>query len=248
MPARRSHRSSGHHRLSGARRVDEAVDAGEPAPGSVTTAPSRPGPGSGPSIRVPDRRPSRVQREFALDNLRFIRETLERAGPFTAVPGVGLVVIGLTALGAAVVAGRQATIEGWILVWMAEAALSGLIGVFAIARKARASGLGLLTGPNRRFAFSFAPPMFAGALLTYALYASEQVSLLPGLWLVLFGAGVMSGGALSVRIIPFMGASFIALGAVALLASPALDDAFMAFGFGVLLIGFGVVIARRYGG
>jgi hypothetical protein len=244
MPARRSHRSSGHHRLSGARRVDEVVDAGDPSPGSVTTAPSRSLTGSSPA----DRRPSHAQREFALDNLRFIRETLERAGPFTAVPGVGLVVIGLTALGAAFVAGRQDTIERWILVWMAEAALSGLIGVFAIARKARATGLGLLTGPNRRFAFSFAPPMFAGALLTYALYASGQVSLLPGLWLVLFGAGVMSGGALSVRIIPVMGASFIALGAAALLASPALDDAFMAFGFGVLLIAFGVVIARRYGG
>jgi hypothetical protein len=225
--------------MASATRYDAAPDAEDGAEGGagrIATAPA------------PDRRHSRAQREHALDNLRFIRETLERAGPFTAVPGWGLVVIGLSALGAALVAGRQESVEGWLAVWMTEALLSGLIGVVAIGRKARSKGLGLLAGPNRRFAFSFAPPMLAGALLTYALYVSGQVSLLPGMWLLLFGAGVTSGGALSVRIIPVMGASFIALGAAALFAPPFTDDLFMALGFGALLIVFGVVIARRYGG
>jgi hypothetical protein len=240
MPGRRPPRSFGHHRAAGATRFGAAQDAGDP--------PGAPVSGGVATALAPDRRQSPILREHALDNLRYIRETLERAGPFTAVPGWGLVVMGVTALGAAVVAGRQSTIEAWLAVWMTEAVLSGVIGVLAIERKARAKGLGLLAGPNRRFAFSFAPPMLAGALLTYALYVSGQVGLLPGLWLLLFGAGVTSGGALSVRIIPVMGTSFITLGAAALFAPVVLDDLFMALGFGALLIVFGVVIARRYGG
>ncbi|HEX2514250.1 MAG TPA: hypothetical protein VH257_06055 [Chloroflexota bacterium] len=238
MPGRRSHgpRPPGHHRLAGARRLDDAFDVAEP-PGAAPVA-----------TVVPDRRPAHAINEYALDNLRFIRETLERAGPFTAVPGWGLTLMGVTALAAALLAGRQASVEGWLAVWMLEAVLSGVIGVVAIARKARAKGIGLLSGPNRRFAFSFAPPMLAGALLTYALYGAGQVHFLPGLWLLLFGAGVSSGGALSVRIIPVMGVTFLALGALALFAPPGLHDVFMGAGFGALLIAFGLVIARRYGG
>ncbi|MGH2354873.1 MAG: hypothetical protein ACRDI2_06855 [Chloroflexota bacterium] len=186
--------------------------------------------------------------QHALDNLRFIRETIERAGPFTAVPGRGQVVIGVTALAAAAVASRQATVEAWLGTWMAEAVLSGLIGLWAIRHKARAKGQGLLARPNRRFAFSFAPPMIAGALLTLACYLSGAVAMLPGMWLLLFGAGVTSGGMSSVRIIPVMGVSFLGLGAVALFAPPTWGDAFMAAGFGIMLIAFGVIIARRYGG
>jgi hypothetical protein len=228
--------------MASATRYDAALDAEEVAEGGTSA------PGRIATVPAPDRRQTHAQREHALDNLRYIRETLERAGPFTAVPGWGLVVMGLTALAAAVVAGRQETVEGWLAVWMGEALLSGVIGVVAIGRKARAKGLGLLAGPNRRFAFSFAPPLLAGALLTYALYVAGQVSLLPGMWLLLFGAGVTSGGALSVRIIPVMGASFVVLGAAALFAPSYTDDLFMALGFGALLIVFGVVIARRYGG
>lgn len=217
-------------------RLRNALEAPEPLPQrpAVTLAPGR--------------RSPHAQREDALDNLQFIRETMERAGPFTAVPGWGLVVMGLTALTAALIAGRQVTVEGWLFTWTAEALLSGVIGVLAIGRKARATGIGLFAGPNRRFAFSFAPPLAAGALLTYALYVAGAVALLPGLWLLLFGAGVTSGGALSVRIIPVMGASFLILGTLALFAPPVWDDALMAVGFGGLLIAFGIVIARRYGG
>lgn len=213
----------------------------------IPDRPETPGPYRAPTVNR-SRRPAHVLREDALDNLQFIRETMERAGPFTAVPGWGLVAMGMTALGAALIAGRQTTVEGWLLTWMTEAALSGVIGVWAIWRKARASGIGLFAGPNRRFAFSFAPPLVAGGLLTYALYAVGAVGLLPGLWLLLFGAGVTSGGALSVRIIPVLGLSFLALGALALIIPPVWDDALMALGFGGLLIAFGMVIARRYGG
>ena len=85
--------------------------------------------------------------------------------------------------------------------------------------------------------------MLAGALLTYALYGAGQVHFLPGLWLLLFGASVYSGGALSVRIIPVMGSPFWP--SAPWPSSPAgLHDVFMGAGFGALLIAFGLVIAR----
>jgi hypothetical protein len=184
----------------------------------------------------------------ALDNLQFIRQTLERAGPFTAVPGKAQIVVGATALVAALLASQAPSVETWIAIWMGEAVLSGMIGVWAIGRKARAKGLSLLAYPNRRFAFSFSPPMAAGALLTLALYLHGAVSLLPGMWLLLFGAGVTAGGALSVRIIPVMGVSFLGVGAAALFGPAAWGNLFMALGFGALLIAFGIVIAWKYGG
>jgi hypothetical protein len=184
----------------------------------------------------------------ALDNLRFIRETMEQAGQFTAVPGWGLVVMGVTALATAVVTSHERESTWWLVTWLVEAAVALLIGALAVAHKTRSNGQALRSGPNRRFALGFTPPMVAGALLTLALFRAGAASLLPGAWLLLFGAAVTSGGAFSVRIVPVMGLCFLSLGAAALVAPTAWGDAFMAAGFGGLLVLFGLVIARRYGG
>jgi hypothetical protein len=173
---------------------------------------------------------------------------MQRAGQFTAVPGWGLVAMGATALVAAAITSRQSTSEAWLATWLTEAAVALLIGVWAVSRKARASGQPLHSGPNRRFALGFTPPILAAALLTLAAYRAGANALLPGAWLLLFGTAVMSGGAFSVRIVPVMGACFVVLGAAALFAPLAWGDWFMAAGFGGLLIAFGLIIARRYGG
>ncbi len=189
-----------------------------------------------------------AQQAHALDNLRFIRETMERAGQFTAVPGWGLVMMGVTALATAAVTSHEPTSERWLATWLGEAVLALLIGLLAVWQKGRAKGQPLRSGPNRRFALGFTPPMAAGALLTLALYRAGAAILLPGAWLLIFGAAVTSGGAFSVRIVPVMGLSFLALGAAALAVPVPWGDAFMAAGFGGLLVLFGVIIARRYGG
>lgn len=183
----------------------------------------------------------------AMDNLRFIRETMERAGSFTAVSGWGQVSIGLTALVAAGVAAFQSEPSRWLAVWSLEALLALAIGGWTVARKARAAGLPLLSGPGRKVALSLAPPLVAGALLTAVLFEAGLLWPLPGMWLLLFGTGVVAAGAYSVRVVPVMGLSFMVVGVLALLA-PSWGDALMGLGFGGLHIFFGLLIAWRYGG
>jgi hypothetical protein len=184
----------------------------------------------------------------ALDNLRFIRQTMERAGSFTAVPGWGQVAVGVTALAAALFAARQRTPELWLVVWLGEAVVALAIGGWTLLRKASASDDPILSGPGRRFGLSFLPPLVVGGLLTVALYRAGLATALPGTWLLLYGTGVATGGAFSVRIVPLMGVGFMGLGAVALLGPAAWGNWCMAAGFGGLHIVFGTIIARRYGG
>jgi hypothetical protein len=184
----------------------------------------------------------------AMDNLRYIRETMERASSFTAVPGWGQVAIGVTALVATYVASRQPTARGWLGTWIAEAIVSLLIAGWSMDRKARALRTPLLSGAGRKVAFSLSPPMLAGALLTVVLFRSGLTQAIPGMWLLLYGTGVVTGGMFSVNVVPVMGLCFMALGGAALLAPAGMANWFLAGGFGGLHLVFGFIIARRYGG
>ncbi len=198
-------------------------------------------------MATPRPEPVRIQ-DHAIDNLRYIRKTIERAGSFTAVPGIGGMLMGSTALAAAWVADRQPGHVRWLLVWLGEAVVALLIGIAAAAIKAKRVKLPLLSGPGRKFVAGFAPAMLAGAVLTAVMFESNSNGFLPGLWLLLYGAAVVSGGGASVRIVPLMGACFMAVGTIALVAPAAAADALLAAGFGGLHIVFGTVIAVKYGG
>ena len=184
----------------------------------------------------------------AIDNLRFIRETMERAGSFTAVSGLGVILAGAVALLAGLVAAQQPTTARWIGAWIGAAVLALAVAVGFTVSKARTSGQPLTTGPGRKALLAFTPAMVAGVLLTVALVRAGRPELLPGMWLIVYGAGVTAGGALSVSIIPVLGILFMALGAVALVTPASLGNWFMVAGFGGLHIVFGLAIARRYGG
>jgi hypothetical protein len=198
-------------------------------------------------LRAPKDAPPALQ-DRAIDNLRYIRETMERAGEFTAVSGWGEIIIGVTALAAAALASRQSDMRNWILIWIAEAVLSVSIAGFAMTRKSRAADVPLFNGPGRKFVLSFLPPMAVGVVLTLVMMRSGEVAALPGVWLLLYGTAVMTGGAFSVRIVPVMGACFMVLGAISFLVPYSARDILMALGFGGLHIVFGWLIARRYGG
>ncbi|MBV9155452.1 MAG: hypothetical protein JO097_04270 [Acidobacteriaceae bacterium] len=197
--------------------------------------------------------PARILREpvpidrRAADNLRFIRDTMERAASFTAVPGWGGVVIGITALAAGGVSLGHSP-RAQFSIWIAEALLALFIGCVGIRMKSTRLALSLQSRAARRALLSFMPPLLAGAVLTGVLYQSAILGAIPGLWLLLYGAAVVTGGAFSVRIVPVMGLCFMFLGAISFLAPIAWGDAFLMCGFGGLHIAFGIVIARRHGG
>ncbi|MDQ2901641.1 MAG: hypothetical protein M3Y07_17860 [Acidobacteriota bacterium] len=184
----------------------------------------------------------------AMDNLRFIRRTMEGAASFTAVPGVGGMLMGFSALAAAVLARREQTQDGWFFVWLGEAALALGIGVLFAELKARSTRTPLLSKPARKFVLGLAPAIVSGALLTVALYRAGLFAMLPGMWLLLYGTGIVAGGAFSVRIVPVMGMCFLGIGAVAVLSPAAWGNWLLAAGFGALQIVFGWIIARRHGG
>ncbi len=196
---------------------------------------------------VRDDPPPVALHERAADNLRFIRETMERATSFTAISGLGYMLIGATAAGAAWLASIQPSPAAWLAVWMVELGLAGVIAVGMTARKARALGEAMRSQAGRKLVLAFTPPMVVGGILTVAAFAAGEQGFVPGVWLGLYGAGVMTGGAHSVRVIPLMGAALIGLSAVALL-TPVSGDLLLALGLGGLHVAFGLVIWRRYGG
>lgn len=192
-------------------------------------------------------RPAPPLEGAAADDLRFIRQTMERSAAFTAVPGWGMVAVGATALLAAWLAPRHSFEFRWLEIWLTEAVLAVSVAIVAIQNKAARSGLPWTSGPARKVALSFAPPVAAAAILTVTLVDAHLVRLLPGTWLLLYGVAVIAGGTFSVSIVPIMGAAFMVLGASAFFVA-GLGNWFMAAGFGGLHILFGIWIARRHGG
>ncbi len=183
-----------------------------------------------------------------VDDLRFIRDTMERSAAFTAVSGWGYMLMGATALGAAALAARQTSSSAWQRVWLAEGLVAIAIGLLSCTWKANRRGLPLFSGPARKVALSLSPPLVAGAFLTFVLLRAGLDSALPASWLLLYGAGIITGGAFSVAIVPIMGICFMVLGGLAVLAPAACGNLFLAGGFGGLHIVFGFLIARRHGG
>ena len=189
----------------------------------------------------------RISSTEALADLRYIRRCVEEAGSFTAVPGLGIILVGLSAVLVTALTWNL-SFPTWEWVWLAESGVAAAIGVGFLLRKCRARGMALLSGPLRRFALSLLPPLVAGAAMTAALMTAGRQDLLPGTWLLLYGTAVVTGGAVSVRVVSAMGISFMLLGAMALAWSPGQESIFMGLGFGGLHLVYGLLIRRWHGG
>ena len=195
-------------------------------------------------VRTPHRA---AEEDRAAEDLQFIRHAMERANRFHAVPGIGLVIMGATAVAAAGLA-TMAPARLWLAIWIADAVLAVGVGLLTMYRKARSVNLPVASPSGQAFLLSFSPPIAAGIVITLAFAAHGVTHLLPGLWLILYGLAALTGGAFSVRAVSLMGGCFLLLGGVALLAPAGLANLFMAIGFGALHIGFGAYLAHRHGG
>jgi hypothetical protein len=199
-------------------------------------------------LHRPEPEPATALHDRAMDHLVYIRRTMESSGRFTALSGWGAILLGITGLVGTAIAMRRSTPEAWLLTWLVAATLGLPLSGWAVVRKARRSGVSLFNGPARKFLLGFVPALAAGGVLTGVLFREDLIALMPGVWLLLYGAGVLTAGTFSERILPFMGLSFMLLGIAALFSPLAWGNAFMAAGFGGLHILFGAVITRRYGG
>ena len=193
-------------------------------------------------------RPIASMDSHASENLRFIRRTMESAGAFSSVPGKGGIAMGVVALVAAVVAGLPSFGDYWLAVWIVAAGLAAAIGSVALVRKARRCGQSLFGPIGRRFLLGLTPSILCAIILTPFLAGVGSNQLVAGAWLLLYGAGVVAGGTLSVRLVPILGSVFMLLGGTCLLLPAASPNLFMALGFGGAHIVFGALIARSHGG
>ena len=185
----------------------------------------------------------------AIDNIRFIRDAMSRAASFTAVPGWGGVLMGITAIVTASISGPPDDSLRWVLVWFADAAIAAAIALVTMTMKARRIGAPLSTAaPAYRFALAYVPPLVAGMVLTPVFATMGLMARLPACWLLMYGTAAATGGASGVRIVPLMGVCFMGLGVVAFAAPASWGHWLMAAGFGGFHIAFGLVIARRHGG
>ena len=186
--------------------------------------------------------------ERAIESLEFIRTTMARSAPFTAVSGAGGIAMGVLALVTAAIARSASSDERWLTIWVACAAVAVPVGFVLMRIKARRHDLTLWSAAGRRFAQGFVPAIAAGAVLTFALVQADAVDLVPAVWLLLYGAGVLAGSSSSVPVLAWLGALFMVLGGVSVFTPPTWRDLWLAAGFGVLQIAFGAYIARNHGG
>jgi len=184
----------------------------------------------------------------AASDLQFIRSTMERSGRFTAVPGLGAIGMGLYAVVAGFISTGQPSAAAWLLTWSCALAMAIGGGAVAMARKASREGVPLFSGLGRKFLLGLCPPLVAGALLSVVLHQAGMTEALPTVWLLLYGAGVITGGAYSVTVVPVTGAAFMLLGTVAALAPAAWGTPLLVVGFGGLHLLSGFWIARHHGG
>ena len=186
--------------------------------------------------------------DHAAENLVFIRQAMERSATFTSIPGAGGVGMGLVALGGSVLAARQTSADRWLAVWLGAAGIAAIVGLIAMARKAKRGGGTLTGGIARRFAVGMAAPFVAGAAITYQLWSVGNFTVMAATWLLLYGAGVLTGGIFSVPVVRAIGVCFMAIGIAAIVTPPEWGNVWLAVGFGGLHVGFGTYIARNHGG
>jgi hypothetical protein len=182
----------------------------------------------------------------ALGTLNYIRASIEAAGTF-AVPGIAGIAMGIVGVVATLIASLPAFAPHWLEIWLAAAVAASAVGVLLVARQP-AKGFTLYRGPARKFVLSLCPALLAGAVLTGVLLQTGLTSLLPGMWLLLYGCAVLSASMMTstamMRLIAAMGGLFVVYGLVAFELPPRWHNFTLGLGFGALHLVFGILIGH----
>lgn len=192
----------------------------------------------------------------AANNLRYIRSAMQKAEQVSTVSGLGGMLMGTLALGGAALAAQSGELSDQLWAWVLTALPAVALGAGFSISKALRYDRDLLNDPVRRFLWCLTPNLVIGALLSAVLWKTPHISLLPGIWLLLYGAGVLAAGTYAVRPVLLMGAGFTMLGTLVLLLPGIFPEVpptqwanvCLAIGFGGLHITFGWQVYRHHGG
>jgi hypothetical protein len=183
----------------------------------------------------------------ALGTLAYIRTSIESSGSM-AVPGMAGIVMGVIGIVATIVTSLPPLTAHWLPIWLAAGAIALIVGGAMMARQAAQSGHARYLGPVRKFLFCLCPALMAGAVLTLVLWYAGNTSLIPGVWLLLYGCAVLSASTVTIartmRLICIMGCLFMLLGVLAFAAPAYLHTLILGMGFGALHSIFGILIGR----
>lgn len=184
----------------------------------------------------------------AVENLRYIRSTIEAAHTFTTVPGKGCIAMGITALVAVGLESVPALAAHWLTIWIGAAVVAFGAALWFMEQKAHAQGLSLRRAVARRFFMTLAPAFLSGAILTAALAGHVDRELMTGMWLLLYGSGLAACGLFAIPAVFTAGSAFMGLGTATLLLPPGSAQVVLALGFGGIHLALGVAIVRHHGG
>ncbi len=184
----------------------------------------------------------------ARDNLHFIRSAMERAERVSAVSGIGLMAMAITALVAMGVSATSEEFTRQLMVWIGTAFIAGTVGAIACAFKARRNGIAFFADPGRRFLLCLIPALLVGVVLTAQLLPGTEAGLLPGVWMMLYGAGVLAAGTYAVPPVMHMGGGFLIAGVFAQALPESWANVMLGLSFGGLHLVFGYQVFRHHGG
>ena len=193
--------------------------------------------------------------EEARENLRVIRQTMERSTKYSTLSGISGVLVGLAGIAGVVatwVLGPGAAIYHHPLrlasIWIVT--LFTAIGIDLICNKRRAARVGkhIVSSLGAHIVLAALPAFFAAGILTYFFFQHHLLIYLWGVWMLCYGLAICAVGLFSVRPATYLGSAFVIAGAATLLM-PAVPYhlIMMAVTFGGFHILYGVLMARRHG-
>ncbi|MCR9277748.1 MAG: hypothetical protein NXH85_07205 [Pseudomonadaceae bacterium] len=185
--------------------------------------------------------------EHAAGNLAYIRQTIGRTRTVSSLSGAGLIAMGLVGcVASALASGLWVTPSDpdSLIIWQLAAVAAVVVGGSSIAWRAHRTSEPFWTDAGRRFTTCLAPCLALGAALTVNMSGTESATLLPGIWLFSYGAGVLAAGTYASAPLQLLGLSLCLLGTMALTA-PQTSAAALLCGFGLGHLFLGAVFLRR---